>query len=31
MVGPRAKLEPQLTAIGVDAFDRRDTEGKLIK
>ena len=31
VVGPRAKLEKQLTAIGVDAFDPRDTEGKLIK
>ena len=31
VVGPRAKLEKQLTAIGVDSFDVRDAEGKPLK
>jgi predicted Zn-dependent peptidase len=31
VVGPRAKLEKQLQTIGIEAFDLRDAEGKLIK
>jgi predicted Zn-dependent peptidase len=29
VVGPRAKIEKQLTALGVEAFDVRDAEGRL--